>query len=206
MLIPLLPSTPAAEHIPALLDTLRLPFETVGHANWPTHPARPEAKVRLACTQSHLLVHFRASEPCTRATFGTDGEDVWTDSCMEIFISTGQGDEYINIECNCIGTLLAAKGNGRQNRTPLTKEQIGSIRRWASLGRTPFGLRNEPTRWETALAVPLTLVGQPAGTLRFNVYKCGDALPTPHFLSLFPIHTPQPDFHQPAFFQSVPIG
>ena len=36
-----------------------------------------------------------------------------------------------------------------------------------------------------------------------NVYKCGDMLPHPHFLSFFPIDLPKPDFHRPDFFGSV---
>ena len=33
-----------------------------------------------------------------------------------------------------------------------------------------------------------------------NLYKCGDNLSHPHFLSWQPIDTPQPDFHRPEFF------
>ena len=36
--------------------------------------------------------------------------------------------------------------------------------------------------------------------MKGNVYKCGDMLPHPHFLSFFPIHLPKPDFHRPDFF------
>ena len=36
-----------------------------------------------------------------------------------------------------------------------------------------------------------------------NVYKCGDMLPHPHFLSFFPINLPKPDFHRPDFFGDV---
>jgi hypothetical protein len=33
-----------------------------------------------------------------------------------------------------------------------------------------------------------------------NVYKCGDNLPVPHFISWNPITTENPDFHRPDFF------
>ncbi|MBR3471266.1 MAG: hypothetical protein IKH22_01600, partial [Prevotella sp.] len=35
------------------------------------------------------------------------------------------------------------------------------------------------------------------------VYKCGDCLSVPHYLSLFPITTERPDFHRPEFFQDI---
>ena len=36
-----------------------------------------------------------------------------------------------------------------------------------------------------------------------NVYKCGDNLSQPHFLSWQPIHTDKPNFHVPQFFGEV---
>ena len=38
-----------------------------------------------------------------------------------------------------------------------------------------------------------------------NIYKCGDLLPQPHFVTLFPIQAPQPDYHRPEFFQPLPF-
>jgi Carbohydrate-binding family 9 len=36
-----------------------------------------------------------------------------------------------------------------------------------------------------------------------NFYKCGDKLAQPHFLAWNRIETPEPDFHQPAFFGDI---
>jgi hypothetical protein len=41
--------------------------------------------------------------------------------------------------------------------------------------------------------------------IRLNVYKCGDKLSTPHYLSLAPIKTTDPDFHRPEFFVADPF-
>ena len=38
---------------------------------------------------------------------------------------------------------------------------------------------------------------------RMNLYKCGDNLSHPHFLSWRPIATEKPDFHRPEFFERV---
>ena len=36
-----------------------------------------------------------------------------------------------------------------------------------------------------------------------NLYKCGDDLSCPHYLSWRPVGTPAPDFHRPEFFEPV---
>ena len=36
-----------------------------------------------------------------------------------------------------------------------------------------------------------------------NLYKCGDSLARPHYLSWQPVATPHPDFHRPEFFKPV---
>ncbi len=38
-----------------------------------------------------------------------------------------------------------------------------------------------------------------------NVYKCGDNLSKPHFLSWNPIHHPTPNFHLPEFFGTLEL-
>lgn len=39
-----------------------------------------------------------------------------------------------------------------------------------------------------------------------NLFKCGDELSHPHFLSWQPIRTEKPDFHRPEFFAQVRFG
>ena len=52
------------------------------------------------------------------------------------------------------------------------------------------------------LGAKITLDGQ---KVRGNIYKCGDKLPVPHFISWSPISTPAPDFHCPRFFGEMDI-
>jgi hypothetical protein len=74
------------------------------------------------------------------------------------------------------------------------------------LGKRSIAVQQGDFTWQLLVAIPYAcffahqvsdLRGQ---TLFGNVYKCGDELPDPHFLSLFPIHTPTPNFHVPEFF------
>ena len=81
--------------------------------------------------------------------------------------------------------------------------------RWASLGIEPFETRNEPTQWELALRIPVStfflhnLSGFDGLQAKGNVYKCGDNLPVPHFISWNPIKTENPDFHRSEFFGEI---
>jgi hypothetical protein len=195
----------AASVIRDLFDREGIPFTPVNQINWPAYPYLPEVAVRMALGNDALLIHYRVNEQAVLARYVMDGDRVWTDSCVETFIRPNSAEGYYNIECTCIGTLLIGYGEGREGREPLSTGQLGAVDRWSSLGRKPLGLVNSPTSWELTLAIPYTLFGEHAhqvssGEFRLNVYKCGDDLPTPHFVSLFPINVPNPDFHRPDFF------
>ena len=213
-----------AEEVPQLMLTHGVEYQKVACVNWPKEfPYAPKMEVALAHTGDSLLLHYRVEEDCIRAAAEADGGRVWEDSCCEIFLqpsspNTHHPTPYFNIECNCAGTLLIGKGEDRHDRQPATVATLQSANRWSSLmksavsgenGRYTIPLKDGKFTWHMALVVPATALfdsgitdfsGQ---TLRGNIYKCGDCLTTPHFLSLFPIDTPQPDFHRPEFFQEL---
>ena len=179
--------------------------------NWAAeYPLKPEVHVSISRTATHLILHYHVNEPAVRAQEGVDNGSVWEDSCCECFIKAPESDVYYNIECNCVGTLLIGCGAGRNDRRRYAPEQLTAVHRTATLGRTAFGLREEPTSWELTLEVPFELLpelhddGQRTDYLG-NIYKCGDLLPQPHFVTLFPIDTPSPDYHRPEFFQHLPF-
>ena len=210
-----------AEEVPQLMLTHGVEYQKVACVNWPKEfPYAPKMEVALAHTGDSLLLHYRVEENCIRAAAEADGGRVWEDSCCEIFLQpsspiTHHPTPYFNIECNCAGTLLIGKGEDRHDRQPATAATLQLANRWSSLmktavsgenGRYTIPLKDGKFTWHMALVVPATALfdsgitdfsGQ---TLRGNIYKCGDCLTTPHFLSLFPIDTPQPDFHRPEFF------
>lgn len=211
-----------AEEVPQLMLTHGVEYQKVACVNWPKEfPYAPKMEVALAHTGDSLLLHYRVEENCIRAEAEADGGRVWEDSCCEIFLQPSSPNiqhpsPYFNIECNCAGTLLIGKGEDRHDRQPATAKTLQSANRWSSLmktavsgenGRYTIPLKDGKFTWHMALVVPATALfdsgitdfsGQ---TLRGNIYKCGDCLTTPHFLSLFPIDTPQPDFHRPKFFR-----
>jgi hypothetical protein len=194
----------AAEEIPALLEGEA--FVPLAQVNWGSFPYRPEVDFRLGYTDEAILLHYRVKEQATRAKYGTDNDPVWTDSCVEFFLSPTGDDTYYNIECNAAGTLLIGVGESRHNREHAPTEVMQQVKRWASLGREPFGEERNVAQWELTLVVPFTAFFKHAvrslegKKLRGNFYKCGDELSVPHYVSWNPIGTEQPDFHRPEFF------
>lgn len=201
-----------AQGIPALFRENKILYNRVENTNWPKEfPYCPKMQFGIAHTGEEFLIHYCVEEQSVRAVAQKDNDNVWEDSCAEFFISPAADGLYYNIECNCAGTLLLGVGEGRNNRQLATPEITRQIDRWASLGRTPFDTRNQPTRWELALRIPYTvffrhnITSLDGLTLNGNFYKCGDKLPVPHFISWNPIGTPTPDFHCPQFFGKLEI-
>ena len=198
-----------ARQVPMLLDECGVEWNSIGCCNWAeTYPYKPKAEFRLACTDEALLLHYRVEEDSIRALCAEDNGRVWTDSCVEMFLSPRPDDgSYYNLECNCIGTVLLGYHDGRGNKLHASADLMAGISRWSSLGRLPFAERKADGPWQVALVVPLTSYwmecdewfGEGA-VIRGNFYKCGDELSKPHFLSWAPIVWEKPNFHLPQFF------
>lgn len=198
----------SAINIPAVLSAAGISYTSISNVNWPNEfPYKPKVEFAAAHTGDALLLHYRVEEQSVRAVAEKDHEHIWEDACVEFFVMPVEADElYYNIECNCTGKLIVAVGEGRDGRKPAPAEVMRKIDRWASLGTEPFDVRNEPTKWEVALRVPITTFFKhkfesfEGLVAKGNVYKCGDKLPVPHFISWSPIKTENPDFHRPEFF------
>lgn len=196
-----------AEQIIRMLDTESAAWHTLTQVNWKAFPYQPSVSFRIAHTETHLLVHFHVIEQSVRAVAQHDNDRVWEDSCVELFISPDGNDTYYNFECNCAGKLLIEYGQpGRRERAPL--HITSGVHRWSSLGSEPFDTQ-DGTMWDLTLSIPATALYHhdlhtwTAGRMKGNLYKCGDKLPEPHFLSFYPITLPEPCFHCPDFFQGM---
>ena len=198
-----------AEELSCCFDKLCIPFYHIDTVNWDSYPYRPEATFRTAHNGDSVYVNYKVNESDIKAVCSQDNGRIWEDSCVEFFISFDE-ESYYNIECNCIGKLLVAKGSGKEGRVPLPDVLLKRIDRWASLGNSP--VENRSGGWEVSLVIPKEIF-YPEITHSFdkikakgNFYKCGDGLQTPHFLSWNPIHSKFPNFHQPEFFGQLQFG
>ncbi|MCR4823888.1 MAG: hypothetical protein K5849_00865 [Bacteroidales bacterium] len=181
--------------------------ERIGCLNWPeAFPYRPEAFCELSHSGECLHLRYLVTEAAVRAVCAADGEHSWEDSCVEFFFAPREDGLYYNLECTCVGKIYLCRGRERHGRERLPEALCSGIRRRCTLGEEPFGLREEPTSWEVLLDIPASTFGLETFEglqARGNLYKCGDKLPVPHYLSWAPIDTPKPDFHRPEFFDTM---
>ena len=208
IIIPRIEALPQeASEVPEILDEMSVSFEAISTINWPdTFPYCPEVKFRMAWCPEGMVLHYKVNEQSVRACYGEDDGQVWTDSCAECFIRNAEDKLYYNIECNCIGAMLIGTRTSREDRCRLALKEIAQVKRWASLGNAPFGVKDEPTAWELALVIPSEVFARHPLNLKegahlcANFYKCGDNLPVPHYVSWNPIKAEKPDFHRPECF------
>jgi len=184
-----------------------------GHAievvNWAGYDNRPVVKFKIAYGPSEIYLKYYVTEPFTKAEYTRSNQAVYEDSCVEFFVRPDSSAVYYNFEFNAIGTCLMAVGPDRNSRQLMDPEIIAKIRRLGSLGDQPFTERKEGQSWELTVAIPLEIfIGMDIRNLkgrsfRANLYKCGDKLSLPHYLSWNPIGTDKPDYHQPEFFGEI---
>lgn len=191
------------------IGTKESDLQTVGCVNWPDEfPDKPEVRFAIMHTGDHICLKFFVTEQYTMARVTEDNGEVWTDSCVEFFISFDDSG-YYNFEFTCIGKALLGFRKEREKYEHASKAVMDSIIRMPSLGTEPFGERSEGQSWELAVKIPAraffkhdirSFDGMEA---RANFYKCGDKLTRPHFLSWQPIDNHKPDFHLEKFFGEV---
>lgn len=186
-----------------------LPARAIACNNWPeAYPYAPEAAFKAFHDDAILYLEFSVAERCIRALETRSGRKVCTDSCVEFFLMPDD-TLYYNFEWNCIGTLYAACRTGRHDPEPAPPEVLRRIRAVSSLGAEPFGERCGEQRWRLSAAIPAaalfrhSIASWHGRRMRANLYKCGDALSLPHYLSFAPVRTAAPDFHRPEYFTDV---
>lgn len=185
-------------------------FETleatpIACCNWPAeYPYTPAVSFKGYHDGEHFYLHFDVDERASLARVDKDNGEVWTDSCVEFFIAPDDTG-YYNFETTCIGKMLLGSRKSRTEAIHAPAEVLESVKRYPSLPVENFD--EKPVGpWSLTLAIPSTalfkhsLKSWDGITVKANLYKCGDNLSVPHFISWQPITTEKPDFHRPEFF------
>jgi hypothetical protein len=178
------------------------PKHALAYAPWAEGPRQAEVAFSVAHNEYAILLKYHVKESEARATYFNINDPVYEDSCVEFFIAFQGDSRYYNLEFNCLGTPRVEYGADRYNRQFINPELIKAIRSQLTLTKGTPG----QTCWQLLLEIPLSVFSfHPALTLestsaRLNFYKCGDALPNPHFLCYNNIVADVPNFHLPAFF------
>lgn len=180
---------------------------TIATVNWENqYPYRPKVSFKIAHNGSHLFIQYFVVENEILAKIKEDNGAVWTDSCVEFFISFNSSPFYYNAEFSCIGKALLGYRKERKDVVYGNHNIMSSIKRYSSLGIDNFERKKGDFEWNLLLVIPASafwmseLESFCGVEARGNFYKCGDDLSTPHFLSWHPINTEKPNFHLPNFF------
>lgn len=181
-------------------------WHAIEHVNWPGEfPYKPVVNFQIAHTSSHIVLHYAVEEEYVKAQYIRPNESVWEDSCVEFFISFDNKKQYYNFEFNVLGTGLIGFGSSdkdtRVRLEPAVIEEVSTL-------TTVVNNKGVKT-WAIVLLIPVTIF-ENIGLKSFdgikadvNFYKCGDALPTPHFISWNKINHATPNFHLPEYFGQV---
>lgn len=175
--------------------------------NWPElYPSDPKVSFKIAHNGNYLFIQFFVEENEVLAKTTEDNGPVWTDSCVEFFISFNNSPQYYNAEFSCIGKALLGYRKDRNSASHADPAIMKTIKRYSSLGTEPFDKKQGDFKWNMLVAIPVSaywksdLKSFSGIKARANFYKCGDDLTTPHYLSWNPIKTEKPNFHVPQFF------
>ena len=184
-----------------------LPLNIIDCCNWPAeYPYKPTAGFKLFHDSERLYIKFLVTENDIKAAVTEDQGRTWTDPCVEFFVSPEGNLDYYNFECTCTGKLLLAWHPANTAKESAGKEVLDSVIRIPSLGTAPFALRAGEHSWSLVEIIPATALFHSdvktfdGKEMTANFYKCGDELPTPHFLSWNPIQWDGPSFHRPEQF------
>lgn len=191
-----------------------LPREKIAVCNWPQVQSYvPEATFAMFHDGDNIYIQYEVDELNIKADVDTLNGPVYKDSCCECFISPNTGDGlYYNFEVNCIGKVLYSCRPGRKDAQRSTLEQTALVKTKSSLGDKAFPERKPDGKWTMVVQIPReaffkhdidTFKGK---TFKMNVYKCGDDLSTPHYVSWMPIPIERPNFHAPEYFVEVKLG
>ena len=178
--------------------------------NWPdSFPERPEVAFSAWHDGANLHIEYEVCEEGTKAEETTPGNEVYMDSCVECFIQPDPADpHYYNFEWNAIGNLAMACRTGRNDPEKAPLDIIGSVEAIPSLPRKAFS-EQHVGKWTLNVCIPAKALFNSGvesfdgRIMKMNLFKCGDGLKRPHYLTWQKINTPGPDDHRPEFFVEV---
>lgn len=198
----------SAADLNRIFDSLQK--ERIAVCDWPEAASYvPDARFAIFHDGENIYIRYSVDEQGTKAEVTTPGGPVYKDSCLECFLLPVAGDSlYYNFEVNCIGTVDFSCRRSRTESTRADDVQRAFVKTESSLGTESFTEKKCEPYTLTVIINRKAFFRHDIDSFRgkefkMNVYKCGDDLKVPHFVSWQPIKTEKPDFHRPDFF--VPV-
>ncbi len=177
---------------------------------------RPRTSVKLLHDGAGIHGIFRVEDRYVRCVRTRYFDEVWKDSCVELFAQPRPDRGYFNFEFNCGGAFLCSYITNPERVPAGFKEFVRipadlgrQIRVAASLPPTTDPEIPERVTWTLRFFVPFSLVEHYVGTLtplsgqrwRGNFYKCAEDNSHPHWASWAPVD--EFNFHRPSCFETL---
>lgn len=177
---------------------------------------RPRASVRLLHNLRGLRGVWQVHDQFVHSTRTRYMDEVWKDSCVEIFLQPKPGAGYFNLEMNAGGAHLccyiedpARVPGGFKKFTRLPAEIGRKIQVQSSLPKTIDPEISVPVRWQLNFFVPFGVIEGYVGSIgdvrgqewRGNFYKCADEGSHPHWGAWAPVD--EFNFHLPRCFGAL---
>ncbi len=177
---------------------------------------RPRTSLRLLHDAHGLRGIYQVQDQFVRSIRTHYMDEVWKDSCVEIFLQPKPDAGYFNLEMNAGGAHLccyiegperAPDGFKKFTRLPAPIGQRIEVR--SSFPRVVDPEIVEPVTWQLNFFVPFDVFEYYVGALgeirgqswRGNFYKCGDEVSHPHWASWAPVDAF--NFHLPHCFGTL---
>ncbi len=132
-------------------------------------------------------------------------DEVFRDSCIEVFFGTESGGPYLNCEMNANGAARIGFGRGKEGRVPvsefITPPNVGAVR---GDGRWSVEVFFSLAALEAVFGHAVVLTR--GARLWGNFFKCGRDCDPPHFGTWNPVTSDVPSFHRPDCFGEWIVG
>lgn len=171
----------------------------------------PKTEFKLQHDEAGLFGIFKVQDRYVRCLHTAFQSEVFTDSCVEIFLQPKKHLGYFNFEFNCGGALRAyfitdpTREAGTFKEYSILDEGANHrIQRFHSLLEVPEPEEDKDITWFLEFHIPFDVLEKHAGPLeqprlwRGNLYKCADESSHPHWAAWSPVS--ELNFHKPADF------
>lgn len=163
-------------------------------------------EVTISHDSENLIAEFDIIEKQLRRMATHHNDEVYLDSCVEIFLKRDDEEIYRNFELSASMWALVGVGVGPLGRTRLDPKRIDKIERNINI------LENNNKRSHYLISEKINL--RDWGLLKENekiedlklkgnIYKCGFKLDEPHRLTLFEMKEGYVSFHDPSCFKRI---
>jgi len=178
--------------------------ETIEVAHFLRHSSdhHPNTLAKLLYDDHAIYGIFKVWDRYVRCRATEFQGDVWTDSCVELFVQPEGAKGYFNLEMNCGGTCLCSYmidptrvGDTHKEFIPLSEEDGARIYIFHSLPKIVDPEIEDETEWVLEFALPFSVLAKYAGALesprgrtwRANLFKCAEEVSHPHWASWAPV-------------------